>query len=366
MKKWFFSKEKNMIAQKGITITALVVTIFVMLILAGISIKLTLKDDSLIGNVLKVHESQKISAITNALEVLKASNKIRNSSTNGQMNKYYEIPANVQLPSGDIITDKYRISTDLFYFEMNDNYEYKIEETADGDIKIAYQGKIDELEPRIYKSSFGHTTNSITANVEAKRANEYKFYIKTDKNATYGDPIVTKENGYYEFKKLQQDTTYYIKVEIVNNVGKVEIEQEITTGVITAPQGAITYGNVEWNSNHKASVDISTKENFYIQYQILNSIEDHLSEDSWITESNIGTGINVNDLEHGNIIYMRLYDGYNVSKTYTTLLIEDKEPPVVTLAQSGKSTSKSVVVNATAIDYEYGLPLTPRYTFYIK
>ena len=119
--------------------------------------------------------------------------------------------------------------------------------------------------------------------------------------------------------------------------------------------GAITFGNVEWDAG-KATVAISTNTEYTIEYQV-NGID----EDNWTNNENGGI---VGGLEDEDIVYARLTDGNNYGD-YAMLQIQDLGNPTVTVTEKD-ATSSAISVEAVAEDKESGMIENPTYTFEIK
>lgn len=112
----------------------------------------------------------------------------------------------------------------------------------------------------------------------------------------------------------------------------------------------VSFGMPYW-SNGKASVSINTSTNYTIEYQV-NSIEGTWTSGTYVT-----------GLSNKDIVYARLTDGTNASD-YTSITIEDKIAPTVTLTY--ETTLSSITVIAKATDNETGMPSNPIYNFNIK
>ena len=128
--------------QNGITLISLIVTIIVILILSGVSINFILGEDSVIGNALTSKEQQKISEITNSLELEKSSIRLSKLNLGLSIDEYLTNVVND-------LSDKYSIeeetntpeSPKIRYITVDNTYRYMLEEKDDGDIEITYKGK---------------------------------------------------------------------------------------------------------------------------------------------------------------------------------------------------------------------------------
>lgn len=80
--------KKKYISQKGITIISLVVTIIILIILAGISLNLILGENGLIGKAKETQKIQDIARISEKLELEKGKVAIDNEYT-AKLNRIY-------------------------------------------------------------------------------------------------------------------------------------------------------------------------------------------------------------------------------------------------------------------------------------
>ena len=206
------SKVRN---NKGITLVALVITIIILIILAGVSLFALYGDNGIITKASQTQEVQRIAEYQEALEIPKATVKLNTLGLT--MDDYWaEINRDGTLPIN--VTDMERVDGDVGYVTVDDKYEYLIEYIEEGNIRITYNGKIGELKPRITNMSVTNTTNSITVNITGKRVGQFEFYI-TDTEGNYGaakeinepEDFTTDEYSYsYTYRGLTQNKTYYV------------------------------------------------------------------------------------------------------------------------------------------------------------
>lgn len=215
-------------------------------------------------------------------------------------------------------------------------------------VNIHYGAQVNELEalnnltgeiidkteeaPKIQEVKTSSTTNSITVEVIAIRAKKYIFSYKkqgTDEWMTMPE----QEENIYTFQGLEDDMSYTIKIEVTNDKGQVETETEEKTKKMT--EGIIAFTNLNWE-NERASVDItSTTEEYAIQYQINNEIGEWTS------------GTHVSGLDLNDIVYARLWDGFNEgSKAYLTVT-DIIEPNEAGIQLSSQNTNTQTVIKAT-------------------
>ena len=232
----------------------------------------------------------------------------------------------------------------------------------------------DENNPVVIVTAGGTTTNSVTVSVSASDNESgmaenvtYTYYIKKTSegdgsyNAPNGATNITQTN--YTFTNLDQGTSYDVKVEAkadkAGNIGTGSLLNQTTATIGGASEGLeegnIVAGPVTWK-NEKASTTLTTSTSLQIQYQINNT-----TEGKWQTISNGGT---VGNLNHGDTVFARLYDGKNHGD-YASVNILDGIAPTVQISV-GETTSNSIQVSATANDGQSGLATNNTYKYYLN
>ena len=316
--KEIYKCRKNYSVDEGITLIALVVTIVVLLILAGITISLVFGSNGVIKKVQEANENTKIAQVREQLELAKGPEYIEG---NGKYNpdSYFErietegIIGNKDTDVIDNGDGTYEVTTTPGYIfkitlvPSKDNVE---------DIKIDYEGKV--YGPRIRKVNVTNkTTSSISVEVETVNAEgaTYTYYYKKNDETDWIKAEENKEST-YTFNGLEANVIYNIRV-VVEKDGKTA-KKEVSTVTGELPEGAVQFSPVEWN-NGQASTIITTAETGYtLQYQVGG-----IAEDNW-TDATSGTTIE--NLQHGTTVYGRLFDGTNGSKT-ASIDVEDKIAP---------------------------------------
>lgn len=192
------------------------------------------------------------------------------------------------------------------------------------------------------------TTSSITVEVDTTNAEggTFTYYYKKEVDTEWIKAGESKENT-YTFSGLEANVIYNIKVEVEKDGKTAEKETSTITGEL--PEGAVQFSPIEWN-NGEASTIITTNETGYtIQYQI-GGIE----EGEW-TDTTSGTAIG--GLHHGDIVYGRLFDGTNGSKT-ANINVEDLEIPQeaeISLSGTSTNTAGNVTAEVKLKDNESGV-----------
>ena len=354
--KEIYKCRKNYSVDEGITLIALVVTIVVLLILAGITISLVFGSNGVIKKVQEANENTKIAQVREQLELAKGPEYIEG---NGKYNpdSYFErietegIIGNKDTDVIDNGDGTYEVTTTPGYIfkitlvPSKDNVE---------DIQIEHIGKVDGPRIRNLKVT-NKTTNSITVEVETANAEgaTYTYYYKKGGETDWKKAEEIKEKT-YTFSGLESNVIYNIKVRVEKD-GKA-VEKEVSTITGELPEGAVQFSPVEWKSG-QASTTITTSETGYtLQYQI-----GEITEGSW---TNTTSGSVIGNLQHGQIVYGRLFDGTNGSKT-VNIDIKDIKAPIVTVNR-GTITHDSITVNVQAIDNESGLQANGTYKYYLN
>ena len=205
------------------------------------------------------------------------------------------------------------------------------------DIQIEHIGKVDGPRIRNLKVT-NKTTNSITVEVETANAEgaTYTYYYKKDGEVDWKKAEEIKEKT-YTFSGLEANVIYNIKVRVEKD-GKA-VEKEVSTITGELPEGAVQFSPVEWKDG-QASTTITTSETGYtLQYQIGG-----ITEGSW---TNTTSGSVIGNLQHEQIVYGRLFDGTNGSKTANIDVQDEILPQQATISLSGTSTNTEGNITAT-------------------
>ena len=190
------------------------------------------------------------------------------------------------------------------------------------------------------------TTNSIRVTASA-RDNEsgmptspvYQFFIKESNGASY--PSVADYEGStanYTFSGLKNNTEYDIKVvtrDLAGNEGQNESMRNRTVE-ITGEGGGISFGAIQWQSDHTATVAIETSTNYTIQYQ-----KNGTSEGNWIT------GTTASNLQLNDVLYARLWDGTSGGTRISTVITDTVIPNAAEISFSATSANVGTSITAT-------------------
>ena len=129
---------------KGITLMALVITIIVLIILAGISINLLLGENGLIKKAQNTKETHTIEAIKEKLDIAKGSDYIEQKG-DSSIDTYFAILEKEKIEPYKI-TNKQKMTDSIGNIEVDNKYSYIITIENNKNIKIEYEGKIGEIE----------------------------------------------------------------------------------------------------------------------------------------------------------------------------------------------------------------------------
>ena len=121
---------------RGITIISLVVTIVVLLILAGVSVSLVIGNNNLFDKAKSTQEIQTIAGIKEALELEKADIQVESKTVN--LENYLE-----QISTGKKnydLSSTEKIDNKNAYIIINDQYKFLLKDKENGDVEITYEG----------------------------------------------------------------------------------------------------------------------------------------------------------------------------------------------------------------------------------
>ena len=368
---------------KGITLISLVVTIIVLLILAGITIGTIFNDNGIIKKAQEAanatedsaqNEQEALNGLLNDMDGIINGIGGGTTPTIGSINgkvTWSTGSASLELTTdAEGVTIQYRKNSESSWID----YTSPVPSLLHGDKVYARGVKdgetvisekqfdiLDTTPPTVTIASSSSTTNSISATATATDnetgmgANpKYIFYIKktSDPDSTYVE-IANSTNASVTKSGLEQDTSYTIKVEVADVAGnKGQTTKDITTSKIADAgdglvSGAIVASTPVW-SNGTASTTLSTDTGLTIQYQI-NGVDGR-----WTN------GTNVTGLHHKDTVFARLTDGTNYGGEASVTILDTVNPQEATINLSGTSTSteKSVTATVTLNDNESGVNVT--------
>lgn len=254
--------------EKGITTTALVITIIVILILAGIIITFAINSgiigqaDSSQEEADKIKEYEELSLavadywiMNGDLEPIKLSNFLVASPYNYTIKNEEAV---------DKDTEQLKVLVRKFIFDVTTEPEGDI---TDGEDPIGPGGIIEIIEDNVVLAS---TTSSVTVTVTDVNVVDptYRYYISTIPGV-YESYIETSRPT-HTFEYLTQDTQYYVKVEITDadgNTGTIEDLPIKTNKVPDVDPNEIMYSNAKTNKNVSIT-SIHDNSEFQLMYKI--------------------------------------------------------------------------------------------------
>ena len=256
--------------KKGITLVALVITIIILLILAGISIQAITH----IGMFAKAKQAELENKRAQVSEYLKL--KLINEQINNPFGSAEEIITATRNNVIENIEDLKKIGKEVTIGEISTEEEFKQVEvyfyvTVDGDLYkvelkgVSFVGKIDEMNPAIKIAKITNTTSTITVEVTTARneGGKLEYYIKSEDEEEY-KLIETKEEEKYTYEGLEQGKKYSVKVvAVAKNKKTAEAIGEQTTGEVTeltTANAKFTYNPSNWTNTDvvaTASTDVT-------------------------------------------------------------------------------------------------------------
>ena len=334
--------------QKGITLIALVVTIVVLLILAGITISLVFGSNGVIQKAQDSKEQTEIGEMREKLEMAKVP-VYADGNGSYKVQDYWD-----RIESEGLIADK---TVDIIdngdgTYEVTTTPGYVFEITVEPNKEIAENIIIGECIGKGENLSIGirvvkKTTNSIEIEVvRAEGASNFKYSIKKQ-GEEYG-AAEEKSETRHVFSGLTQGGIYTIKVEATKDGEQQIVEKTVQVGEIPL---AID-GDIRWTGNGQAEVKIYTNETGYqLEWQ-----KNGISEGSWTREASGVKEKTITGLVNGDIIYARLYDGTSSGK-YANIEVRDDIVPTATIKLSGTAVEigKPLTAGVVQTDNESGI-----------
>ena len=334
-------KNKTKCKQTGITMVALVITIIVLIILAGVTIATLSGDNGILSNATKAKLETEIAQDKEQLSLYYVDESMNDRDGSVGIDDYLNYIEDKGIPTKE--------EDGKYYAEVDGKiYELGIE---NDNLTIDYVGEGKITEPRITKIEIvNKTLSSIEIKVEALRMEEgtYYYYIGTSENTLAQKG--SNKTAQFTFNNLEQGKTYYIKVIGESKEGK-KAEKTITAKIDSIPDA--TTGNMNYTikwENGTATVTVTTTSKYTIQTSTDNK-----------TYKSVST---VTGLNSGDIVYARLTNGEYYGKEIEIPVI-DKTKPELTITK-GKVTTKSIEITAKATDTESGITSSKPYKIYIS
>lgn len=219
----------------GITLVALVVTIIILIILAGVSINILFGENGIITKAEEAKKAQNVARILEKLELEKIELGISNEYT-AQLDAYLQHIQNKGIIKETDIMDPWNIGLGKCYIIVENEYTFLLEQEG-GNIKITYieNPVILKIDTNVNAELGTIKASVVVTNV--KKAT-YEYSISTDKE-NYSVKNTSKK-AEYTYEGLAADTQYYIKVKVTDQNGTAQLVKSVYTSVIQ-PGGYIRY-----------------------------------------------------------------------------------------------------------------------------
>lgn len=225
--------------EKAITLIALVITIVILIILAGITISLLVKDGGLIEKIEIAKEESTIKGIAEKLELVKGSDYINELGENSIDTYLGTLEKDKIEPY--IITNQEKLSDITAVVEVDEKYSFLVTVENNQNVKVDYEGKIEEIDrtqPIINITVAGDITQNklpinLTATVTSNDENvkELKWILNTssEKLGTEESIYTQNANEIFDFT-IETANTYYLHTLTKDRYGrKIEgVSKEIT------------------------------------------------------------------------------------------------------------------------------------------
>ena len=223
----------------GITLIALVITIIVLIILTGISIKIILGDNGLVERAKYAKEQHVIEAIRERLDIVKGSDYIEQMGNNS-IDTYFTALDKEKIEPYTV-TNKQKITDIMGEIEVDNKYLYTVTIENSNNIKIEYEGKVDEIIERKDKVEITVSGDKEQLNLPIELSASVKINGEDAKSGRYvintiAEEIGTENDVYTEQIlngniniTLEELNSYYIHTLTTNRYGR---KQETVKGPI--------------------------------------------------------------------------------------------------------------------------------------
>lgn len=344
--------------EKGITLIALVVTIIVMIILAGVSIQLIFSDSGILQRAKKQKTEQIQAQILEELELAKSSIMIEGEGYTN-LAKYLQAIDNRMLAGTYKVSNIEPIDSANAILWVDGMYKYTAAQVGI-DVIINAEGYIGTIKPEIITFLIvGKQADSLSVELTARLADSYEFYIREQNNGDFKKVGERKTNEkkentietiYYQFENITPEEKFYeLKVIAKNKVG----QNEKTTTMIEAPVITVIDAST-WTHDGK-TVTIQQNPDYIIKYTIDESIPNLTNGIVYAGEFTVDTNCTVQAIYIDNKNQMG-----NVGVASITTI--DTEGPTADIILSGDRAQRTlpITLNATVThqDSASGIDIT--------
>ena len=322
--------------EEAITIVSLVVTILILIILASITICLTLGENGALEKAESTKKQHNITRITRELDIKELEAAVNNNSKR-EITKFIQKLLDDRIIEEKDILDEYNVKDGKCYIRVEEDYLFLIEENQkENDLEITY---VEEV--FVIRLNTDYTSNSIDVEVVdlydliGKELNslgiegaEYEYYIRKD-GEDYGEAVAITNNNHYKYENLEQNQRYRIKVKANKDGKKGEIERWITTIKVPTPTIAVENANI-WTTSKR--VTISNISGYIVKYTLDGSIPSATNGTTYTGEFRVNNNNTV-----VTAVYMDSTNQIGSAATNTVSKI-DKEKPVITSVTANTNT----------------------------
>ena len=328
---------------QGITLIALIVTIVVMIVIAGVAINMTIGENGIFTKAVKAKEMQETAAVKEKLELKQVEASVALGGGSLTLEDYLKYLVDQGMIDESDIEDT--ADDNVKTILVDNKYIYTVVKKDDGSIGLEYEGKAGKLLPKIKSVNTKSTTSSIEVKVDATRVDggEYRFYIKDVASGEDYKKKQTNKTGEYTFTGLEQNKEFKVKVEVENKNGIAEKETSIirtvTVAELTQSDLEFTYNPNDWTKD-KIVVTVNAKVEIPTGYTLQTS-KDMTKWENTTTQ----------EFTENGYMYVRLFDGTN-GGSYAVgevTKIDTEKPKVTTSSSTSNSITFSGTDNASGI-----------------
>ena len=335
----------------GITLVSLVITIIILLILAGVSIA-ELTGNGLFAKAIEAKEKAEMSRLEEEMQLALTETLANKNGGSITLEDYMDT---LNKKESIHITDSYE--EDGKQIIVLDN-KYVFEVTYEnGEISVECIGVNNKLSPKLILKNIKNTTNSITVEITTKRneGGKVEYYIKGGEYTDYTLMNTDKESkteGTYTYSGLTQGVKYNIKIVAV---AKNKQKAEVLVDRITMEIPALTEADIKFTYKVDGKeIDKETWTNKNVTVTASTTVTGYTLQTSkdgktWSNETS-------QTFSENGEMYVVLYDGKNYGGAATGNIINiDKEAPTINSLTQGETTTSSIQVSASATDTKSGV-----------
>ena len=239
----------------GITLVALVITIILLLLLAGVTMSVV-GEGGILGNAEKAVDMSKVSSMQNKIKMAIAKKMVVSDRSVDLEDIVEQLEKQGIVKSGDSNVEIGQVKT------QPDGYVYEIKEKANGNWEVTYIGNGDIGVPEVIITLSKNTTgltDEVVITMTAKADSGIASYILpegTSQSVTSGTKEVTKtytaaQNGTYEFTVVNRNGNSVSKSVIIDNILEDTIEISANKTMPTIDDVIVT---IKWPSDANKGV----------------------------------------------------------------------------------------------------------------